>query len=192
MASERTNIRSLRTQMQNNMVCSESQRHFLPNISVATIFTLLAIEKAILELNCQPDERIGLAEKIHCKGRKTFAILIFICEEDYIVQFRNWNALDDRLPLNEDHAQRIAGSVGRWFAKEHQWQFLPETFPSKMCEHHLEIVKEKILPFIGEPEQVATGGYGEIFKVKILPSQQALCSQEVGQLRMSSRAREAL
>ncbi len=181
MALRRINVRLLRTQIQNNMVYSESQRHFLPDISVATIFTLPAIEKAILELDCQPDERIGLAEKIYHKGKKTFAILILMGEEDLVVQFRNWNALDDRLPLNKFDAQKIAGEVGSSLADEYQWKFLPENFPSNMWEHHLEFVKEKILPFIDEPEQVATGAFGEISKVKILPSQQALCSEEVGQ-----------
>jgi hypothetical protein len=181
MASERVCIRSLRTQMHNNMVCSESGHHFLPNISIATIFTLPAIEKAILELKCRPDERIGLAKKIHHKGKKIFAILILMSEEDYIVQFRNWSALDDRLPLSKYDAQKIAGEAGSCLADEYQWKLLPEAFPLNMWEHHLEFVKETILPFVDEPEHVATGGFGEISKVKILASQQALCTQEVRQ-----------
>lgn len=179
MASKRVNILSLRTQMRNNMVRSESGHLFLPDVSVGTIFTMPAIKEAIQELECQPDERIGLAEKIHCGGKKTFAILILMGDEDYIVKFRNYNALDNRLPLNRHDAQKIAGEVGVSLADDYQWKLLSLTFPAKMWEHHWEIDNEKILPFIGEPEQVATGAFGEIHKVKILPSQQDFYPQAV-------------
>jgi hypothetical protein len=173
MAPERVTIRSLRTQMRNSIVRSELGHHFLPDVCLATIFTLRAIEEAIPELECQPDERIGLAEKIYYEGKKTFAILVLMAEEDYIVRFRNYNTLDDRLPMNKHDAQRIAGELGVSFVNEYQWKVLSLAFPSKMWEHHWEIDEEKILPFIGEPEQVAIGGFGEITKVKILSSQQA-------------------
>lgn len=182
MSSRSTNIRSLQIQVQNQKVLSESGHYFLPDVEVAKIFKLSAIKDAISELDFQPDEQIGLAEEIHSKGTKTFAILVLMSEERLIVKFRNYKALDDSLPLSEDDARKVAGDVGGFFAKEYQWQLLPETLPSNMWRHHLEIAKEKILPFASEPEQLNSGTYGEISKVGIYSSQQELCSPKVSRL----------
>ncbi len=72
-----------------------------------------------MDLNCQPDERIGLAETIYQKGKKTFAILIFMRKEDDIVKFRNHDTLDDRLPLATNVAQNNMGDEGGSFANKY-------------------------------------------------------------------------
>ncbi|RYP38834.1 hypothetical protein DL768_010752 [Monosporascus sp. mg162] len=148
MAPERVNIRSLRRQMQ----------------------------ESVPELQCDPDERIGLAESIYREGKKTFAILILLVEEDYIVKFRQRSFLDDRLPLSNHDAQDVASDVGIRFANQ-QWELLSETFRAKMWESHHEFGMERILPFVGKPEQVGEGGFGEVVKVKILSSQQEFYPQ---------------
>lgn len=157
---------------------SESGRYFLPNISLGTIFTLVAIEKAVQELRCQPDERIGLATAIYGEGKRTFAILVWMKEEDFIVTFRNHDALDRRLPLSETYAKEIAPKFGTRLAHVEQWMLLPFEFPPNMCEHHWEVNKDQIIPFIGESEDVGKGGFGDVYQVSILPSQQAFYSKE--------------
>jgi hypothetical protein len=179
MTPQRANICSLHTLIQDAMVRSELGVHFLPSISVSTIFTKPAIESAIADIDYEPDDRIGLAETIYQKGKKTFAILILMRKEDDIVKFRNHDTLDDRLPLATNIVQSIVGDYGVSFADKTQWELLPRTFPESMWEHHREYRKEEVLPFIGDSEEVADGGFGVIYKVKILASQQKFFCEEV-------------
>ncbi|KAI1631179.1 kinase-like protein [Biscogniauxia mediterranea] len=176
-------IQSLRRQLQNSMVESESRRNFIPDISIVSILTLRTIKEIIPNLNCKPDELIGLAERIHHDGRKTFAILVLMGEEDYIVKFRDHNLLDDRLPLSKESAQAVAGDVGTNFTKR-QWELLPVTFQARMWENHQEFGMEKILPFIDDPEPVGEGGFGEVVRIKILPSQQAFYPQDSDEVQV--------
>jgi len=158
--------------MQNSRVRSESGEYFLPDISINSILTLPTVEDAILEINCKPDERIGLAHRTYCEGKKVFAVLTLMSEEDYIVKFRDHGFLDKSLPLTDQDAQMIAEDVGISFANL-QWEVLSETFRPKMWENHQKFGMKKILPFVDKSEHAGEGGYGEVAKVNILPSRQA-------------------
>lgn len=178
MAPERINIRTLRRQLQNSKIRSESGQYFVPDISIINIFTLSVVKEAVLELQCNPDERIGLAERVYHEAKKVFSILILMSEEDYIVKFRDHGCLDSQLPLSEEDAKTIAGDVGMHLANQ-QWEVLSESFRAKMWENHQEFGKKRILPFIDTPVRVGEGGYGEVMKINILPSQQAFYHQVV-------------
>ncbi|KAI1806720.1 kinase-like protein [Daldinia bambusicola] len=183
MATDRITFRSLRHQLRNNRIRSESGGYFVPNVSIASILTLPTIEETILALECSPDDRIGLADRIYNEGRKTFATLILMNEEEYIVKFRDHNLLDKSLPLSEDDAKMVAGNVGIHFTAQ-QWELLSENFRQKMWENHQEFCKDRVLPFICDSEQVGEGGYGEVVKVNILPSQQAFYPQDASQVQV--------
>ncbi|RYP70031.1 hypothetical protein DL771_005722 [Monosporascus sp. 5C6A] len=176
MAPERVKIRLLRRQMQNSRICDEWGRYFLPDVNIASILTLPSIQESVLELQCSPEDRIGLAERIYREGKKTFAILILLVEEDYIVKFRDRSFLDNSLPLSSHDAQTVEKDIGIRFANQ-QWELLSETFRAKMWENHQEYGIERILPFVGKPEQVGEGGFGEVAKVEILSSQQEFYPQ---------------
>ena len=178
MSTEMTSARSVRTQMRNSMVKSISEHHFLPDASLSAILTLCAIENIVEELAYPADERIALSEKIFCEGRKVFAILLLMGEEASIVTFRNHNAFDHRLPFDENYAKEIAPDFGVPLAREFQWKVLPFHFKADMWQHHLEIEKARVLPFV-ESKDVATGGFGDIYKVTIYPSQQDFFPREV-------------
>ncbi|KAL2038546.1 hypothetical protein N7G274_008593 [Stereocaulon virgatum] len=173
MTNEKGIIRSLKRQIESKMILSESGRYFLPASYLSLIFTLNEVEKAVAELDCAAHDRLGLAKKIYDEGIRTFAILVKNGEEDSIIAFREHDVLDARLPLDEALATRILNQLGTAFAREYQWQFLPYKFRRHMRDHHVHISdREWILPFIGEYEVVASGGFGDVFKMQVFPSQQ--------------------
>ncbi|KAI1127757.1 kinase-like protein [Nemania abortiva] len=176
MAPDRFGTRSLRRQLQNSRVRSESGEYFLPDASIISIITQPAINEAVIELQCKADERIGLAERIYRDGKKVFAILLLMSEEDYIVKFRDHGFLDDSLPLSEQDASTVANDIGIHFANQ-QWELLSESFRPNMWENHQEFGMKKILPFIGQAEDVGEGHFGKVVKVNIVPSQQAFYPQ---------------
>jgi hypothetical protein len=175
----RETLRSLWTQIENNRLRSTSGQYFVPRSSLSTIFTPSAIEKAVAELKCEPEEHIGLAKAVQDEGIVTFAILVWIHQEDAIIMFRAHGALDDRLPLSEEPARLISPDFGATFAREAQWQFLPYIFRRNMANQHLEIEAERILPFVRELEPQVVGGFGTVFKEEIYPSLQEFYPEKV-------------
>lgn len=151
------------------------------------IFTQAAIDGAVKELDLQPDEQIGLAETIHTRGIKIFAILIWMKVEDSIAVFRNNQILDERLPISEVEARRVAPEFGLTLARQEQWKFIPFKFPQNMHEYHRDIAQEFIMPFIGRFEELAHGAFGQILTVNISPAQQAFFPQDVSALNKGPR-----
>lgn len=173
MAARKETIRLLKRQIESNMIESECRHSFFPELCLSVVFTLDNIEKAVDELDCPVVEKVGLAQAIHKGGIRVFAILIKNGEEDLITKFRKHEVLDSQLPLGMAKAEQIAGGFGVSFAQHYQRQFLPYKFPRDMRQNYRDInVHERILPFVGESESIASGGFGDIFKVTIFDSQQ--------------------
>ncbi len=180
MAVRKESIKFLKRQIDDKMVQSESLHRFFPEIYLNVIFTLDDIRRAVDELACPTVEKTGLAQTIHDKGIRMFAILIKNGEEDLITKFRKHEVLDAQLPLSEDRAKSIAGDFGISFAQTYQREFLPYKFPRDMRDYHRHINNsERILPFIGEPENFMRGGFGDISRVTILHSQQEFVLDKV-------------
>lgn len=179
MATDKPVIREIRGIMEDHMTRNESRRYFLPDSSRAVILNPATLEKAVKELNCQPDERINLFECIRGEATRIFSILISMEKEDHIVVFRSHQILDKRLPLDIDTAKRVAPEFGSKFAREEQWKFIPFSFPTTMYESHLEIGDDWILPYLERSQDSEEGAFGVIRKMKILPSQQAFVPKEV-------------
>ncbi|OCK76317.1 kinase-like protein [Lepidopterella palustris CBS 459.81] len=166
-------INGLYSQIEHTRVRSVSGKYFIRPSKVRDIFTPAKIELAVTELICDAYERVGLAKKIQQEGTLVFAILVWMRWADYIVIFRNHDCLDNKLPIPEARAQEIAPEFGLSFAQEYQWQFLPYVFRQDMSDHHCQIDDlGMIFPFVGEPEHIADGGYGEVSKLTILTSLQ--------------------
>lgn len=162
------------------MILSESGHYFLPESNLKLIFTPENIEKAVEELDCAVLDRVGLAKKIHEKGTRVFAILIKNGLQDAIILFRNREILDSRLPFSEEIAKELTNDFGIALAREHQWQFLPYKFRRDMRDSCIEISDSgRILPFVGKSEIVADGGFGDVSRVNISPSQQEFSHTEV-------------
>jgi len=166
------NIDALKEQIQDGLVTSISQRRFLPIDKLHEILTFAAIESAVEELTCGPEDRIKLTETIYSKGRAVFAMLIHNDWQNLITKFRKHGALDDKLPLSENKAIEIAGRlIGRRLANDVQWGFCPYMFPESMWNSDCDVEREIILPFI-EAEQIDSGAFSTVEKICISPSQQ--------------------
>lgn len=184
MAGKRT-IKSLKRRIEGCMEKSESGRYFLPKLHLSHIFTLDEIEEAVDELSCPIEEKIGLAQEIYHQGARVFAILIKNGEEDLITQFRKHCMLKIESPLDVTLAGQVAGDFGSAFAQEYQWQFLPYEFGRNMRDHCRTITYDKmILPFVGDTEVIASGGFGDITRVKIHPSQHEFTLDKVSWFSM--------
>lgn len=175
MATNKSNISSLRRQINSNMIADETgTRHFLPTIAISTILTQSAISDAVDEMGLGPENVIGLVDTIHRDGQRVFAILLSMGEQDSICKFRNHGALDSRLPLSEKEAVDIAPSFGGAFANDFQWKLLSRHLPHMMWENHHEFRDQDILPFVGKPTFLDQGAFGEIYMINVLASQQNL------------------
>jgi hypothetical protein len=177
--SDRKMIQALYTQIANNRVRTISGQHFLPPSSLPNIFTPYAIAQAVEELQCELDEKIGLAEHISENASIIFAILVWIKEEDSIVAFRNNGVIDANLTLGVDRAEQISPEFGKYFSREVQWEFNPYIFPNDMAIHHVNFQTEKILPFVDEEKEIAVGGFSRVTEVNIHPSMQRFSSEPV-------------
>lgn len=172
-------ISRLRTEISNKRRRSTTGQHFLPCSDLRTILTAEQIRNAVAELSCPDHERIGLATKISNEGVRLFAILIWMKEENAIVDFRDHDALDSRLPLREERAKEIAPEFGKALSEEIQWQFLPYKFKNDMQDHHTIIDDtRRILPFL-EEERLEGGAFGDISKMTVLSTQQEFYPNEV-------------
>jgi hypothetical protein len=167
---------------------STTNRHFLPRAKLLEIFTLDAIVDAVNELSITKEDRIGLVSKIFDQGTTLFAILVWMKRENEIVSFRQHGALDASLPMGLARACEIVPEFGQTLAREVQWEFLPYMFQKDMCDYHVLMRSEEILPFV-EEEHFTSGGFGDIFKVKVVGSQQEFFSATVSiYLHLSGRA----
>jgi len=165
----RETLKHLWAQIDMNRISSTSGHFFVPQASLKTILTESAIGKAVAELDCEPDDLLGLANVILNRGLITFAILVWMHQEDAITAFRHHGALDSRLPLREAEAQQIVPQFGTAFSREYQWQFLPHKFER---DEYQEIESSRILPFVLEVEAPLTGGFGTVTKQYIHPDLQ--------------------
>lgn len=172
------------------MIRSECRNYFFPERYLSVVFTLENIEKAVNELNCSIVEKISLAQTIHKGGIRVFAILIKNGEEDLITEFRKHEVLDAQLPLGKAKAKQIAGDFGVSFAENYQREFLPYKFSRDMRDNYRNINEsERILPFVGEPKNIAHGGFGDIFKLEIFFSQQEFVLDKVISRLITFRSR---
>lgn len=180
MTAEKETVRLLKRQIEGKMVQSEFRHSFFPDLYLEVIFTPNDVQKAVDELDCPVVDKVGLAQTIIRKGIRMFAILIKNGEEDLIAEFRKHEVLDAQLPLSESQAKQIAGDFGIPFARDYQRQFRPYRFPRDMSEHHRRINdSDTILPFVGEPGSVTSGGFGDISRMSIFPSQQEFVLDKV-------------
>ena len=182
MASKET-IKALRSQIEDNRVKSVSGQWFIPQSKVREIFSYDKIDLSVAELTTSVHDRLRLAESIQQGGTITFAILVWMREEDSIVSFRNHECLDNQLPLNETRAQEISPEFGLTFAREYQWQFQPYYFTEGMYNHHRVITDGIIFPFVGE-EHIAEGGFGKISELSIPDSMQEFPGTTVTTVRL--------
>lgn len=173
-------LETLYQEIERNRSRSLSGTYFICAEKIRSIFNLERVELAIQEIDCDPHERIGLANKVHQEGIVVFAILVWMRRPDSIVKFREHDCLDTQLPISETRAQQIVPGFGLSFAREVQWQFLPYVFKKDMCDYHRYIHEANVIfPFVDEAEKIAQGGFGEVTRVQIPTNLQELLHSKV-------------
>jgi len=172
-------IRTLQKQTLEGMTISISQRPFLPTNKLDEIFTRNAIDDAVKELACDPQDRIKLVDTIYNEGKRVFAMLVYDDCQNLITKFRKFGFLDSQLPLSEVDITKIADTVPvRRLARDTQWHFCPYIFPERMWQYHRELNKEIILPIINAV-QIGTGAYGDVEKIGLPSCQQNIIATKV-------------
>jgi hypothetical protein len=180
----RRTLDRLASRVEDEMTRSVSGRYFILKSKVEEIFSYSELMKAVEEINCEPYERVGLADSIYKNRVLIFAILIKMMRPDHIVQFRTNICIDHNLPLTEKEAVDIVPEFGKSFALEYQWQFLPYFFESDMSNSHQIIYhNDIILPIVGE-EEVGEGGYGIVSRIDLSSMSQELVNSKVGDIRL--------
>ncbi len=167
--NSKENIKSLWKQIENNRIQAVGGRHFVPRSALIAIFTPPAITKAVAELTCELEDRIGLPEAIRNGGIITFAILVWMHREEAIVEFRRRGLFDSRGPLDESTALSVAPEFGRTFSKEAQWEFRPYILRRG---EDVEIDPLEILPYVQLIAEHKGGGYGAVAELTVHPSHQ--------------------
>ncbi|KAH8680242.1 kinase-like domain-containing protein [Ilyonectria robusta] len=188
IAPKKTAFHTLRNQLRRNLVRSESGRDFVPSASLDAIFTLGAIENAVEQLVCQPDDRTGLAHAIYNQGKKLFAILVWMQEPDAIVTFRSHDLLDRKLPFESSHIDDLGLKFAHGLVSDEQWKFVPYSFPPTMWECHREIDTDMVMPFVGKAEKVGAGMHADVYKVAIAPSEQAFYPKDSARVQIIKKS----
>lgn len=143
-----TRIEQIRSELATIQVETASGQWYVPPAIVQRMLSESVIQAAVAELDCSPDERLGLADDIHHRGIIIFALLIWLKRPNEIVRFRSHDCLDAKLPLSQSEVERVAPSFSRCFALEHQWEFIPFDFPEGMALSHRNLRDNLVVPFV--------------------------------------------
>lgn len=120
------------------------------------------------------------------RGLRLFCILVWIQQEDHIVQFLEHNTLDQRLPIVlELELKGISPNINPRFHID-QWKFCPWYFDK--FSTHMILQNNAILPFLDE-RKLAEGAGGDVSEVTVPEALQNLIDPEVRRLTMSYLSR---
>jgi len=158
-------------------------RHFVPPADLTHTLTGNKIHEIISgNPRVREDERNLFVSLIQENCLKIFAILLYNGHDGLVPDFLYRRCYDFRLPLSRDDLNFLphdASTASTAFI-ERQWEFLPVDL--KRGDLHQELSFNQILPFL-EDTNIARGGFGEIFKVKLHANCQSLLeapNQDVG------------
>ena len=158
----------------------DALKELLPESRVATLIHTLS-ENGEVEVWQQPE----LIRIIVDNGLRVFATLLSFSRPGLIQKFKETDhfahsQLDSRLPLSKDSLGLILGHerLSTRFYK-HQWRFLAPFF--RADQSHRELQDHVILPFT-KCEQLGEGGFGEVHKMTMAKSYQALVPEGTGQV----------
>jgi hypothetical protein len=106
-----------------------------------------------------------------------FAILLIDRHESNILKFLFRRDTDKRLPFSKEDLYYLKDPAADHFEK-HQWALLPVLLTCN--DMHRDPSPKEILPFLSE-ERIGSGGFGDVWKVKVYPSCQNIKSHKLGE-----------
>ncbi len=158
------------------------RRYYIDPWSLRVLCTSRVIEDAVRDCPFPPHKRDQIRDAIIANGIVTFCILVYKRNERFMTKFLEcdlYNALDDRLPLDEKSIRGIAEEVASDFF-EAQWEFRPVILARN---RYVQIDEECVLPFVeDEHDGKRDGSFGVIHTVVIKSSMQKLIDTEVSYL----------
>lgn len=150
---------------------------FIPHRPLIRLLTNDAISAALHRTNLSELHRLqipSIAQRITSGGRKVFAILVFLKDEEaMIVQFFKHDQLvptplDSRLPFSQEELTNIVPDIASEFF-ERQWEFCAPIFSKGVL--HRELHDSIHLPFVSE-KSYGAGGFGDVYWFKLDKEQQ--------------------
>jgi hypothetical protein len=186
----------LEEQLHEALIQHKHREYFVPINELDRLITADAIryELEVLYQDFQPFEISSTTRYIQENARKVFAILVFIGKGAYIREFIKERVTDADLPLKRwKENDSTSGSLptnlrhpvypgANWSKRDiasfnrDQWSFIAPVF-DKVGQHY-ELEDDCILPFIenhgGIASQTISGGYSDVWSVRIHPAHQNL------------------
>ena len=162
---------TLRDQLFDIRIRNIEGKYFIPSKAVEDVLSAEKIHPCILCSSIEEIRRTDVLRVIENGGKRVFAILLLLRKESLMVNFvqndhmLQGTNLDSKLPFHLETLktvlldQRIASEFC-----QRQWEFLPPFFQEN--RNHRTFESETVLPFI-EQEELAQGGFGEVFKVTL-------------------------
>lgn len=179
----------IRTELEELEVQNYDHKFFIPLDDLRTLLPksrVAALVRTLTEENkIEHWQESELVQMVVNNGLRVFATLLSFSRPDLIVKFKETDhfahsQLDSRLPLSRESGVQILRDINL-AAKfdKHQWRFLAPFFCAD--QSHRELHENVILPFT-ECKQLKEGGFGEVHKVTLAASHQALMSEKNGQV----------
>lgn len=158
----------------NARVKNFEQRSFIPHDVLHRVMTVDAIRRALESTTIESREYEEISNAIFTGARNVFAILVLMKEASAIKQFiENDNlqrlGIDSRLPFNLNELELILNSAESKIFLEWQWEVAVPVFSGQVLSRTLP--KNIILPIV-ENEEIGSGSFGVVYKIKILVSHQ--------------------
>lgn len=168
---------TLRDQLFDVRIKNVEGKYFIPNKALEDVLSADKIRTCILCSSIEEIRRTDVLRVIESGGKRVFAILLLLGKEslmdnfvqnDHMLQGTN---LDSKLPLHLETLETVLldERVASEFCQR-QWELLPPFFQED--RNHRTFESETVLPFI-EQEELAQGGFGEVFKVTLDANQHA-------------------
>lgn len=153
---------------------------FIPHYSLFAILTPDTVSASLGSAGLSPLQIPSLTDRIMTSGRKVFAILVLLKnEEAQIVQFIKHDqlastSLDSRLPFSLEELKTIVPDIAVEFF-DLQWEVCAPVFSKGVMHRQLhDLIR---VPFVSE-EKIGHGGFGDVFCVEMDAEQQTLAFTE--------------
>ena len=189
MSSLNPHINDIRGELEDLEIQNYELKSFIPSDALRQLLTESKIAILIHTLSengyIEVWQQAELCRIIVNNGLRVFAILLCFSRPDLIVKFKETDhfahsQLDSRLPLSQESLEVILRDErsGAKFYK-HQWKFLAPIF--RADQSHRELQDNVIMPFT-RCERLGEGGFGEVHKMSLDATYQALVSERRSQV----------
>ncbi|KAJ8133057.1 hypothetical protein O1611_g564 [Lasiodiplodia mahajangana] len=169
-------------------------KQFVPNGALEELITFETITSTLATAGLSTREQVFLANVIVEKGRRIFAILVFINQVNDIKTLFNEGFTDEMLPVayqDEDDTWQVKSYIPNsdnlnqekiWVFFQHwkkstifsfcerQWMFLSPVFTRQQFKYILH--RDAILPFVSVKGQTKQSYFSMVFRVDVHPAHQ--------------------